>query len=158
MRRPFAAGGVASRYLASTLVLATVVAGISGCSEKTSCSRGSSTVETAVRTFLVAVQNGNRAAAESQLVYNMEVSDQELEQLRQGLTGVDVGSVFVSVSRDTATSYQISVTRQDGTFVGRYVALETKDQAPGCFGMNEGHASAPDPGAKVSPSAATIAP
>ena len=140
------------------LVMAAVVAGISGCSEKTGCSRGSATVDTAVRTFLVAVQKGDQAAAESQLVNHMELSNQELEQLRQGLTGVDVGSVFLSVSSETPNTYQVSVTRQDGTFVGRYFALSITGQATGCIGMNEGHASAPGPGAKVSPSAATIAP
>ena len=135
-------------------ILTLVVVCISGCSGSTDCARGSASVETAVRTFLVAVQNGDRAAAESELQYSMELSDQEFEQLRQGLAGVDVGSVSLSVSSETPKTYQISVTRQDGTFVGRYFANES-DRAPGCVGMLAGHAGPPDPGAIVTPSAAS---
>ena len=138
-------------------LLVVVAVCVSGCSGK-SCSRGSSTVDSAVRTFLIAVQNGNRAAAESQLVYHTELSDQELEQLRQGLTGVDIGSVSIGVSSETPGTYQISVTRQDGTLVGRYFAGEMKDQEPGCIGMNAGHRTAPYPGEIVTPSAATTRP
>ena len=149
-------GGTMTRFFALLVLVAVCV---SGCSGSTKCARGSATVETAVRTFLVAVQKGDRPTAESQLVYHMELSDQEFEQLRQGLAGVDVGSVSISMSSETPKTYQISVTRQDGTFVGRYFALSTTGQATGCIGMNEGHASAPDPGAIVTPSvASTIAP
>ncbi|NYI42075.1 hypothetical protein [Demequina lutea] len=136
-------------------LLVAVAVCVSGCSGSTGCARGSATVEGAVRTFLVAVQNGDRPTAESELLYNMELSDQELEQLRQGLAGVDIGSVFVSVSSAVPSTYQVSVTRQDGTLVGRYSVYEMTEQAPGCFGMYEGHASAPDPGAIVTPSAAS---
>jgi hypothetical protein len=139
-------------------LLVAVAVCVSGCSGRTECARGSATVESAVRTFLVAVQKGDRPTAESQLLYHTELSDQEFEKLRQGLAGVDVGSVSVSVSSEIPRTYQISVTRQDGTFVGYYFASEMTEQAPGCIGMNEGHASAPDPGAVVTPSAATIAP
>jgi hypothetical protein len=139
-------------------LLVAVAVCVSGCSGRTECARGSATVESAVRTFLVAVQKGDRPTAESQLVYHTELSDQEFEQLRQGLAGVDIGSVSISISSETPNTYQISVTRQDGTLVGRYFALEM-DRAPGCIGMNAGHPSAPDPGEIVTPSAAsTIAP
>jgi hypothetical protein len=140
-------------------LLVAVAVCVSGCSGRTECARGSATVETAVRTFLVAVQKGDRPTAESQLLYHMELSDQELEQLRQGIAGVDVGSVSISVSSETPGTYQISVTRQDGTFVGYYNVYEMTEQAPGCFGMYAGHEIPPGPGAVVTPSAAsTIAP
>jgi hypothetical protein len=150
---------MASRHLASTLFLASVVVGVSGCSDNPSCSRGSSDVDKAVQAFLLAVQDGDRAMAESQLVVGMEMSDQEFDELRSGLDGVDLDSVFVSVSSETPGAYQISVTGPDGTLVGRYFANEMTGRAPGCVGMNEGHPGDPDPGAVVTPSAAsTVAP
>jgi hypothetical protein len=151
----FASSGRASQLLASTFVMVALVTGVSGCSGTTTCESGSTTLDDAVRNFLLAVQNGDQAAAASQLLPRMELSDQELEQLRESLVGVDVHAALITESSETPDTYQISVAEPNGALVGKYYAREMTDAAPGCFAMNAGHPSAPDPGASVTPSAAT---
>ena len=151
----FSAGEAAFRRLTSTVVLLLASGGLAGCSQEAECSRGSSTVEESMQKFLVAVQSGDRLGAESQLVYGFELSDQEVEQLRDGLTGVDVGSLIIGVTSTAPTRFQLSPTMLDGRLIGHYEVGEMIDQSPGCFGVVAGHPAVAGSEASATPTAAT---
>jgi hypothetical protein len=105
--------------------------------------------------FLVAAQRGDRAGVEAEIFPSLEVSDSDVEQLRLTLQGVDVNSLFITSSSETAYQYQVLVADQDGAPIGRFEVGEMVDRQPGCFAVNVGHQRPPGPSEYVTPSPAS---
>lgn len=125
---------------------------LAGCSANGGCDVGQTTVDSTVREFLTAAQLGDRAGVEAEIFPSLEFGDSDIEQLRQSLQGVDVNAVVISSSSETPNYYQVLVTGQNGTPVGRY---EVSDQKPGCFAVAWGHPRPPGPSEHVTPSSAS---
>jgi hypothetical protein len=143
------------RRLAHASVALACALAFAGCSNNGVCAAGQTSVDSTVHEFLVAAQRGDLAGVEAQLAPAFEVSDSDVEQLRQSVQGVDVNALFITSSSETPTQYQVLVADQDGTLVGKYSVGEMIDQQPGCFVVVWGHRRAPGPSEYVTPSAAS---
>ncbi|WP_062203464.1 hypothetical protein [Demequina salsinemoris] len=122
-----------------------------------SCDRGEPSVESAVRGFLEAAQDGDVDAVTAELLVGLEADADSVAEL-QGIIGdAEADSLRLSVTQPTSlTRYTVKVSTADGDDLGRYAVGEMVDQHPGCFAVEWGQSLPSDPSASVTPSASTV--
>lgn len=145
--------GVKQRLARASVALACAL-GLAGCSDNGECATGQASVDSAIQEFLIAGQRGDRAGVEAQVFRSLEVSDSDVERLRQSLQGVDLDAILITATSEMPYQYQVLVAEQDGTPVGRYEVGEMVDQQRGCFAVAMGDPRPPGPSESVTPSTA----